>query len=139
MIFRSKALLWVRTLHSIPIKGIVRSRVLFYNFAARADKTYGIFRSKTCNHYGRNHGSGFIAGRGDGIVTVGGVPAERRIFLFERERLVLIRSTWSAKDGTYLFDRLDPDREYMVMAEDYKRQYEPVVYDFVRPAVDDGE
>ncbi|MBF0803365.1 hypothetical protein IR141_03195 [Neisseria sp. 19428wB4_WF04] len=87
------------------------------------------------SHYGRSHGGGFIAGRGDGILTVGGQPAEQRILLFERETFALVRGVWSRPDGTYLLDRINPDRDYLVLALDHKRQYEPVAYDFVRPAV----
>ena len=38
-------------------------------------------------HYGRTHGAGIIAGRGVGIVTVGGQPASRRILLIDCSNL----------------------------------------------------
>lgn len=87
-------------------------------------------------HYGRTHGAGIIAGRGVGIVTVGGQPASRRILLIDRSNLQVCRSVWSSESGGYLFDYLDPAREYLIIALDHKRQYEPVAYDYVRPVED---
>ena len=81
-------------------------------------------------------GDGFIAGEGEGIVTVGGVPAPRRILLLERERLKVIDDQWSAADGTYLFAELNTGQDFIVLALDHKRQYEPVAYDYVRPVED---
>lgn len=138
MIVQSTALLWRRPMHDKPIQGVVRSHGLSFRLPRRVGRLSGLVQSKAINHYGRIHGAGFIAGGGDGIVTVGGVPASRQILLFERERFVLVRSTWSNGDGTYLFDRLNPDFEYMVLAVDHKKQYEPVAYDFVVPALPDN-
>lgn len=87
-------------------------------------------------HYGRTHGTGIIAGRGVGIVTVGGVPASRRILLVDRSNFQVCRSVWSNESGNYLFDYLDTAREYLIIALDHKRQYEPVAYDYVRPVED---
>ena len=87
-------------------------------------------------HHGRTHGTGIIAGRGVGIVTVGGVPSSRRILLMERSNFQVCRSVWSNESGNYLFDYLDTAREYLIIALDHKRQYEPVAYDYVRPVED---
>lgn len=81
-------------------------------------------------------GTGIIAGRGIGIVTVGGVPAPRRILLLERERLKVIDDQWSAADGTYLFAELNTGQDFIVLALDHKRQYEPVARDYIRPVED---
>lgn len=138
MILKSTALIWRRPMHDKSIQGVVCSHGLSFRLPRREGLLNGLAQSKALCHYGRTHGAGFIAGRGDGIVTVGGVPASRQILLFERERFVLVRSTWSKDDGAYLFDRLNPDFEYLVLAVDHKKQYEPVAYDFVVPALPDN-
>lgn len=81
-------------------------------------------------------GRGYIAGAAEGIVTVGGQPASRRIYLFARSNMECIADTWSKDDGSYRFDRLKEDEEYLMVATDYKKQYEPVSYDFIKPHVD---
>lgn len=134
MIVKSRTLAFVKYL---DLKSFVfQNKVLVSKRVAKNGITNTVFgKNKVLNHYGRHHGRGFIAGRGEGIVTVGGTPAARRILLFERGRFVLVRSIWSKADGTYLFDRLNESMEYMVVAVDHKKQYEPVAYDFVRPAL----
>ena len=79
---------------------------------------------------------GYIAGEGTGIVTVGGQPASRRIYLFARPTMECIADCWSKEDGSYRFDRLKEDEEYLMVATDYKKQYEPVSYDFIKPYVE---
>ncbi|ATD64117.1 hypothetical protein ACFPVS_08950 [Neisseria weixii] len=81
-------------------------------------------------------GKGCIAGEADGIVTVDGQPASRRIYLFALPAMECIADTWSKPDGSYRFDRLNTDKEYMMVARDYKKQYEPVSYDYIKPYVD---
>lgn len=81
-------------------------------------------------------GRGYIAGEAEGIVSVGGQPAERKILLFERQAFKVIRSQWSKPDGTYRFDFLNSDKEFLMVALDHKKQYEPVSYDFIKPFVD---
>lgn len=81
-------------------------------------------------------GRGYIAGEAEGIVTVNGQPASRRIYLFARPKMECIADTWSKADGSYRFDRLKEDEEYLMVATDYKKQYEPVSYDFIKPFVD---
>ena len=81
-------------------------------------------------------GRGYIAGEAEGIVSVGGQPAERKILLFERQAFKVIRSQWSKPDGTYRFDCLNPNKEFLMVALDHKKQYEPVSYDFIKPFVD---
>lgn len=82
---------------------------------------------------------GFIAGNGNGIVTVDGKPSQKRIVVFERTKLFpCLRQTWSNADGTYLIPWLDVSKTYMVMAVDDKEKYEPVVWDFIKPASNNG-
>lgn len=80
--------------------------------------------------------AGYIAGSGDGIVTVGGQPASRHIYLLDANTMAFIGHTISLPNGHYLFIGLDTDRQYIVMARDYKREYEPAVFDYVTPATD---
>ena len=82
------------------------------------------------------NGSGYIAGAGDGIVTVGGKPASREIFLLDVHTLDIERVVVSLSNGHYLFIGLDPAKEYLVMVRDYKKEYEPFVWDYVKPADD---
>ncbi|MCS4534235.1 hypothetical protein [Neisseria montereyensis] len=135
MLFKSRVAIFSRPQHEQPLLLAVKSHVGVFSRPRHPKPLFGTVKSHTANYYGRTHGNGFIAGRGDGILTVGGQPAERRIILFERGAFQVVRDTWSRPDGTYLLDRLNPDREYLVLAVDHKKQYEPVAYDFVRPAV----
>lgn len=80
--------------------------------------------------------TGYIAGSGDGIVTVLGKPASRKIWLFNAQTLAMESTQWSLSNGHYLFLGLDPDRRYLVMVRDYKKEFEPFVWDQVPPATD---
>ena len=83
--------------------------------------------------------TGFIAGTGNGIVTVDGKPSQKRIVIFERiDSLPILRQIWSNPDGTYLIDNLDKDKTYLVMAFDDKQKYEPVAWDFIKAAIRDA-
>lgn len=79
---------------------------------------------------------GYIAGSADGIVTVQGKPASRKIWLLDAQSLAIEQVVTSLKNGHYLFMGLDPNKEYLVMARDYKKEYEPFVWDYVKPAGD---
>ena len=82
---------------------------------------------------------GFIAGNGNGIVTVDGKPGQKRIVIFERTHTFpCLRQTWSNSDGSYLLPWLDVSKIYTVMAVDDKEKYEPVVWDFIKPAIDNA-
>lgn len=81
-------------------------------------------------------GDGYIAGSADGIVTVQGKPASRKIWLLDAKTLAVVVAQWSLNDGRYLFLGLDPAREYLVMARDYKKEFEPFAWDYVKPADD---
>lgn len=80
--------------------------------------------------------SSYIAGSGDGIVTVKGKPASRKIWLLNAQTMVVEQVITSLKNGHYLFSGLNPNSEYLVMVRDYKRELEPFAWDYVTPAND---
>lgn len=80
--------------------------------------------------------SGYIAGANDGIVTVAGQPASRKIWLLDAQSLAVEQVITSLKNGHYMFLGLDPSKKYMVMVRDYKKEYEPFVWDQLPPASD---
>jgi hypothetical protein len=67
---------------------------------------------------------------------VQGKPAARKIWLLDATTLAIVQVVTSLPNGHYLFMGLDPAREYMVMARDYKKEYEPFVWDHVEAATD---
>ena len=81
---------------------------------------------------------GYIAGTGDGIVTINGLPAKREILCMEANSKAyqFVARVWSLDNGHYIFTGIDPDKEYLVIARDYKKEYEPFVWDYVKPADD---
>ena len=79
---------------------------------------------------------GYVSGSGNGIVTVQGKPASRKIWLLDAQSLAVEQIITSLKNGPYIFLGLDPAREYLVMVRDYKKEYEPFVWDYVKPADD---
>lgn len=81
---------------------------------------------------------GYIAGTGDGLLTVNGEVASREILLADADDIYqgFSHRTFSLKNGQYLITNLDPTKRYLVMARDYKGDYEPVCYDNVTPASD---
>lgn len=81
-------------------------------------------------------GKSYIAGANDGIVTVAGKPEPRKIWLLNAQTMVVEQVITSLKNGHYMFLGLDPTKEYLVMARDYKKEYEPFVWDWVKPADD---
>lgn len=84
----------------------------------------------------RFSGKGFIAGRKGsvGIVTVGGKPARRKVMLLDQATMIWARSTWSAEDGSYLFEHIDTSRDFLVLAVDnYNSRYRPVAWDKIKP------
>lgn len=80
--------------------------------------------------------SGYIAGSGDGIVTVQGVPSSRKIWLLDASTMTVEQAVTSLSNGHYLFLGLDPNKEYLVIARDYKKEFESFVWDYVKPADD---
>lgn len=79
---------------------------------------------------------GCIVGTQDGIVTVGGEPASRQICVLDAKTLTWLQTTTSTKDGNYLIMGLDPTKKYLLMARDYKQEYEPCCWDYVTPKDD---
>lgn len=79
---------------------------------------------------------GYIAGTQDGIVTVGGEPASRQICVLDVATLAWVQSTTSNDNGNYLIMGLDPAKKYLLMARDYKGEYEPCCWDCVMPKDD---
>lgn len=80
--------------------------------------------------------AGYIAGSGDGIVTVQGSPASRKIWLLNARSMLVEQVTTSLSNGHYIFMDLDPNKKYLVMVRDYKKEFEPFVWDDVPPADD---
>lgn len=84
---------------------------------------------------------GYISGTDDGIVTVGGKPASRKVYVFDVKTLRWLSTAISAKDGHYLIMGLDPNERYLIMARDLPptdgvERYEPAVWDYVVPKDD---
>lgn len=84
----------------------------------------------------RLSGRGFIAGTDTGIVTVQGKPESRKVWLFNAQTMAVEQVVTSLNNGHYLFIGLDPAKRYLVMVRDYKKEYEPFVWDYVAPADD---
>lgn len=82
----------------------------------------------------RNHG--YIAGAGDGIVTVLGKPALRNVWLLNAKTMSVEQVIVSLSNGHYMFTGLDIKKKYLVMVRDYKKELEPFCWDFVKPADD---
>lgn len=79
---------------------------------------------------------GYIAGTGDGIVTVQGKPASRKIWLLNAQTMAVEQVITSLKNGHYMFLGLNPASRYLVMVRDYKKEFEPFAWDEVPPADD---
>lgn len=90
-------------------------------------KTY---TSLSLSHYG------YIAGAGDGIVTVQGKPSSRKMWLLNAQSLAVEQVITSLNNGHYMFLGLDASKEYLVMVRDYKKELEPFAWDYVTPADD---
>ena len=85
--------------------------------------------------------SGYIAGGGDGIVTVQGNPASRNILLFDAHTMLVDQITTSLANGHYIFLNLDPKKKYVVVVRDLEPDGirwtgEAVIWDYVVPATD---
>lgn len=80
----------------------------------------------------------FIAGEGSGILTIGGQPAVRFIYALSVDGLHIKSVTTSNPDGTYRLRNLEPNKKYLVIARDSEGKYEPVAYDYVTPALENG-
>lgn len=74
-------------------------------------------------------GSGHISG----ILRVTGQPARRRILCIDAQTNLIARQTWSNEDGTYRIDRLNPTREYHVIAVDDNKAVDSWSTSFITP------
>ncbi|QKL50669.1 hypothetical protein HI795_01635 [Ralstonia solanacearum] len=72
-------------------------------------------------------------GRIEGRVRIEGVPAARRVRLFDALTGLLVAEAWSRSDGFYRFDYLDTGRDFFLLAHDHVRQFNAVIADWVRP------
>lgn len=85
--------------------------------------------------------SGYIAGSGDGIVTVQGKPASRKIWLLDAATLALERVVISLDNGHYILLGLNPNKKYMIIVRDFepdgvKWTGEAAIWDYVKPMND---
>lgn len=82
--------------------------------------------------------TGYIAGESPGILTINGQPAVRFVYAFDADTLRIESLTSSQPDGTYRLRNLEPNKKYLVIARDSEGKYEPVAYDYVTPALENG-
>lgn len=80
--------------------------------------------------------AGYIAGTADGIVSINGEPASRKIYVFDALTLQWQATAKSNQKGRYLILGLNPQQRYLIMVRDHQLNYEPYAYDHVRPADD---
>lgn len=78
-------------------------------------------------------GLGFVAGIAPGIVTSNGSPAARYVEIRHRASRFVMGTVFSASDGTYRFDGLDPAQEYDVIGRDWAGIYNDAIIARVRP------
>jgi hypothetical protein len=76
----------------------------------------------------------YIAGISPGLVTVAGAPASRQVEVRHRITRAVVATTWSASDGTYKINDLDPTQLFDVIARDYSNTYNDVIRARVTPA-----
>jgi len=81
----------------------------------------------------RFYGTGRIAGDAPGLVTVGGIPAARRIHLHDAITHLRVARTISRGDGSWSFENLDASRLYYVIAFDHEGRFNAVIRDRVQP------
>ena len=60
-------------------------------------------------------------------------PLVREVLLYSENTHALVASTWSQADGTYRFERIDPQQRYTVISTDYQELYRAVIADNLRP------
>jgi hypothetical protein len=69
----------------------------------------------------------------DGYVDVAGVPAQRKVRLYDDQTGHLIAATWSdATTGYFRFEGVSSQRVYMVVGNDYTRTYDAVAHDYLK-------
>lgn len=85
--------------------------------------------------------SGYIAGSGDGIVTVRGVPSSRKLWLLDATTMLVEQANTSLNNGHYMFLGLNPLQKYVVIVRDFEPDGirwtgEAAIWDYVEPATD---
>ncbi len=60
-------------------------------------------------------------------------PLVREVLLYSENTHALVASTWSQADGTYRFERIDPQQRYTVISTDYQQLYRAVIADNLKP------
>jgi hypothetical protein len=78
-------------------------------------------------------GPGYIAGESPGLVTVNTAAASREIECRDRRTRIVVATTFSASDGTYRFDGLDPNEEFDLIGRDWSGTYNDVIVSRVKP------
>lgn len=79
-------------------------------------------------------GGGYIAGEApDGLVTVNSVAGARRIEVRHRRSRIVLATTFSASNGTYRFDGLNPAEEFDVIGRDWSRTYGDFIAYAIKP------
>lgn len=91
------------------------------------------FRAQISGGGAHWNGPGFIAGRAPGLVTVNSAPARRLVFALDRASKLVARSAWSASDGSYRLDCLNPHSQFDIIGRDYTGTYEDVIVSRVQP------
>lgn len=79
--------------------------------------------------FGPYNGPGFLSGS----ATVASIPAQRWIYILERSNTALVATVFSAADGAWRVDGLDPGRAFNISIRDlppevYKDQSENTVH-----------
>lgn len=64
------------------------------------------------------------------IVLEENVPIQAKLYLYERESGVLIKTTYSDKKGVFEFNNLDPEMEYRVTSNDPKYQFQTITKNY---------
>lgn len=80
------------------------------------------------------NGAGYIAGESPGLVTVNGAPSKRHVYVLARGPRIVAGATWSAADGSYRIDNLNPAIQFDVIARDHTGTYNDVIVSRVTPA-----
>ena len=78
-------------------------------------------------------GNGYFAGQEGGIVNINGQGVSRLVCVLDQETMQLVRATISQENGAYCLAKLDPNRDYLIIAIDHLGQYDPVAYSHIRP------
>lgn len=80
-------------------------------------------------------GAGYIAGEApSGLVTVNSVPGARYVEVRHRATSTVVDVVFSASDGSYRVNGLDPLQEFDVIGRDWTGTYNDVIVSRVFPA-----